>query len=83
MSPRTSSATLVLTLGLLVVGCDAVIRPLFRQIDQHDVRVLARSVEDDLFPVGRDVERPQDAVIAEAGERTGLLRGEIEQPEIH
>ena len=31
---------------------------LFRQIDQDDIRVLARAVEHDLFAVGRDVERP-------------------------
>ena len=32
---------------------------LFRQIDQDDIRVLPRAVEHDVFPVRRDVERPQ------------------------
>ena len=53
-----------------------------RQIDQDDVRILPDTVEHDLLPVGRDVERLYPAAIAEARERASLVRGEIEQPEI-
>ncbi len=57
-------------------------RESFRQIDQDDIRVLARSIEHDLLPVRADVERLQAALIAQAGELTLFLRGEIEQPEV-
>src|SRR5205823_13367754 len=55
---------------------------LFREIDQDDVRVLLGAVEHNMFSVGLDVERPQGTLISEAGERTRLLGGEIEQREI-
>ena len=58
------------------------IRASLRQIDEDDIRVVPQTVEDDLLAIGRDVERADLAVIAEAGERASLLRGEIEQPEI-
>jgi hypothetical protein len=31
---------------------------LFRQIDQDDIGILPRAIEDDVFPVRCDVERP-------------------------
>jgi hypothetical protein len=59
-------------------------RASLRQIDEDDIRVVTQTVEDDFLAIGRDVERPRPhrAAIAEAGERAGLLRCEIEQPEI-
>ena len=53
-----------------------------RQIDEDDIRVVTQAVEDDFLAIRRDVECAELAVIAEAGERASLLRGEIEQPEI-
>ena len=53
-----------------------------RQVDQDDVGVLARAVEDEVLAVRRDVERIQEAAIAEVGELPGRVSGEIEQPEV-
>ncbi len=52
------------------------------QVDQDDVGVLARAVEDQVLAVRRDVERIQEAAIAEVRELAGRVRGEIEQPEV-
>ena len=52
-------------MGRLLRALEAPPLVLFRQIDQDDVRVLPRAVEHDVFPVRRDVERPQGALIAE------------------
>ena len=52
------------------VGCGS--GPLLRrQVDQDDVGVLARAVEDEVVPVRRDVERIQVAAIAEVRELAG------------
>ena len=53
-----------------------------RQVDEDDIRILARAVEDDLLAVGRDVEGQERAVIVEAGELTDRSGGEIQPPEI-
>src|SRR5687768_14499971 len=43
---------------------------------------MARTVEHEVFPVRRDVERAQITAIIELGEPTGRLLHEIEQPEV-
>jgi len=43
-------------------------RQSIRPLDQDDVRVLSRAIEHDGFPVGRNVEGPDNALIAEARE---------------
>jgi hypothetical protein len=50
-------------------------------MENRDVRVLPRAVEDKGCPVRGNVERREIAQIAEAREQTGGLRGEID-PEI-
>src|SRR5439155_13986458 len=57
-------------------------RASLRQIDKDDVRIVARPVEHDLFPVGHDIERVYSAEIAEVGELTCGLRSQVEQPEV-
>ena len=53
-----------------------------RQLEQHDVRVLARTIEDDELAIGRDVEARQRSEVAEACQRPRLLRLQIEEREV-
>ena len=55
---------------------------LWRQIDEHNVRVFAQTVEHDLLAVRRDVEGAHGGRIVEMSEGAGPLRGQIEQPEV-
>ena len=59
---------------LLVIG----LRLFLGKIDHDDLRVFAQAVEDDLFPVTRDVEGPHGGTVLQPGERARLHRGEIE-----
>lgn len=50
-------------------------------IDHHDVREFAQSIEDDALAVGRDVERVGGRITRQPCELTGVLRGNVKQPE--
>src|SRR6476659_2596162 len=55
---------------------------LLRQVDQDDIGVLARAVEDDMFAVRRDVEAAQVSLVAEMCDLSPLAGAEIDPPEI-
>jgi hypothetical protein len=52
------------------------------EIDQHDVRVVAQTVEDDPLSVGGHVERAHRIALFQPRERTGRQRGQIETLEV-
>src|SRR5262245_46028811 len=70
--------------ALLIVAASTDSEPtlLSGQFDQINVRVLPRSIEHDLFSVRRDVERIQQALIAQVGQRARLFGDKIERPEV-
>src|SRR4030095_9648947 len=52
------------------------------EFDEHDIRRVARSVEDDLLSVGTDVEAPHAHRIVESSQLTAPARLQVEQPEV-
>ena len=60
----------------------AMARSARRQINQDDVRVLSKAIEQDLLAVGRDVETLHLEALAQVREPAEASGGEIEQPEV-
>lgn len=55
---------------------------LLRQVDQDDIGILKCPIEDNVFPVRRDVEAAQRSLVAEMCDLASLALGEIKQPEV-
>ena len=54
----------------------------FRQVDQHDIGIVAKAVEHDLLSIGTDVEGAHDRRLVETCELTGFECGQVQHPEI-
>src|SRR5262245_45633994 len=80
MSPRAQALSNPLT----AVACSVTRVPMYsgRPVDQHDIAVLPKAIENDRLPVRRHVEGAHDAFVHQTSERPAGLRGQIEQPEI-